>query len=229
LPSYEENKNQGFGPGFTLFDAMAYYFMLRDLKPKRVIEVGSGLSTFYGLSAIRKNAAEGHPCDYKVVDPFPRQKLIDLPDVTVTAKPAQEVPIEFFSSLESGDVLFIDTTHIVKIGGEVPYLYLELVPRIRPGVVVHAHDIHLPYNGPHPAQQYVFNAKWPQLWTEPMLIQAFLAFNPEFEIVLSLPLIRHFDEEFLAARTPGYRPVEVEDYDTHCGSLWFRRRPGAAT
>ena len=223
LPSYEDNKREGFGPGFTLFDAMALYFMLRHLKPPRLIEVGSGLSSFYARLALQKNAAEGAPCEHRVVDPFPTEKLQALPEVDVTAKPAQEVPLDFFTSLEAGDVLFIDTTHIVKVGGEVPYLYLEIVPNLVPGVTIHAHDIHFPYNGPYPAQQYVFNSKWPQLWTEPMLIQAFLAFNPDFEIVLSLPLLRHAREDFLAEVTPGYRPVEVGDYDTHFGSLWFRR------
>ena len=120
-------------------------------------------------------------------------------------------------------MLFIDTTHIVKVGGEVPYLYLEVIPSLAPGVTIHAHDIHFPYNGPFPAEQYVFASKWPQLWTEPMLIQAFLAFNRDFEIVLSLPLLRHFREAELSRLTPGYRPVETSDYDTHFGSLWFRR------
>ena len=223
LSPYEENKTQGFGPGFTLNDALALYLMLRDIKPPRFIEVGSGLSSFYARLALEKNAAEGSPCEHYIVDPFPRDKLRALSDLQITARPAQEVPLDFFTRLADGDVLFIDTTHIVKVGGEVPYLYLEVIPSLARGVTIHAHDIHFPYNGPYPAQQYVFDSKWPQLWTEPMLIQAFLAFNRDFEIVLSLPLLRHFREERLAQLTPGYRAVETADYDTHFGSLWFRR------
>jgi hypothetical protein len=114
---------------------------------------------------------------------------------------------------------------VVKIDGDVPHLYLEVVPRLAPGVLVHAHDVHFPYNVPHPAEQYVARRKWGWYWTEAMLIQAFLAFNRDFQIVYSAPLLRHQDEDFLRATTPGYRPVAIDDHDTHFGSLWFRRKP----
>ena len=90
-------------------------------------------------------------------------------------------------------------------------------------MTIHAHDIHFPYNTPYPADTYIFDAKWPQYWTEAMIIQAFLAFNPEFEIVLSTPMIRHFDEAFLEANLPDYRKTIAGDYDTHHGSLWIKR------
>jgi hypothetical protein len=90
-------------------------------------------------------------------------------------------------------------------------------------VVIHVHDIHFPYNTPYPAEQYIFRTKWPSYWTEAMLLQAFLAYNKDFEILLSAPLLRFHREEVLASSLPGYRPVEVEDYDTHFGSIWLRR------
>jgi hypothetical protein len=223
LPSYEENKKLGMGPGFTVLDAMTLYFMIRDLKPKRYFEVGSGFSTYYSWLASRKNREQGVQTDFRVVDPYPREAMKKLEGVTVTAAPAQELPIDFFSDLISGDVLFIDTTHVLKVGGEVAYLFLEVVPRLNPGVAIHVHDIHFPYNVPYPAEQYIFRAKWPQYWTEAMLLQGFLSFNSDFEIFLSAPLLRHFAEDFLRRTVPGYRPVEVADYDTHFGSLWFRR------
>jgi hypothetical protein len=112
---------------------------------------------------------------------------------------------------------------VVKIDGDVPHLYLEVVPALRPGVAVHAHDVHFPYHTPHPAQQYVMDRTWPMLWTEAMLLQAFLAFNSSYRILLSLPMLRHHDEAFLRRVVPDYRPVEAGDYDTHFGSLWFER------
>ena len=223
LPDYEEVKTLGMGPGFTIIDAMTLYFMVRDLKPHRFFEIGSGFSTYYSWQAVQKNREEGIETTYQVVDPFPRDRMRKLEGISVKAAPAQEVPLEFFAQLGAGDVLFIDTTHVLKLGGELAYLFMEVIPRLKPGVTVHVHDIHFPYNVPYPAQQYVFDSKWGSYWTEAMLLQAFLAFNSDFEIYYSAPMLRHFDEPYLAKTIPGYRPVEVEDYDTHFGSIWFRR------
>ncbi|MDH3255301.1 MAG: class I SAM-dependent methyltransferase [Acidobacteriota bacterium] len=223
LPAYEENKKLGLGPGFTVIDAMTLYFMVRDLKPHRYIEIGSGFSTYYSWLAVQKNREEGVATSFRVVDPFPRDAMRELEGVSVEAKPAQEVPIDFFAELTAGDILFIDTTHVLKLGGELAYLFMEVIPRLKPGVTVHVHDIHFPYNVPYPAEQYVFRSKWGSFWTEAMLVQAFLAFNSDFEIYYSAPLLRYFCEDVLREKLPGYRSVELEDYDTHFSSLWFRR------
>jgi predicted O-methyltransferase YrrM len=239
LPPYAACKKMGYGPGFTELDAMGLYLMLRHRRPRRFVEVGSGLSTWYAARAIERNAAEGHPGELLAVDPWASEKVRSIAGLQVLRQPVQDAPFEVFEGLVGGgegdggggghgigegDVLFIDSTHVVKIDGDVPHLYLEVVPRLAPGVLVHAHDVHFPYNVPHPAEQYVVRRKWGWYWTEAMLLQAFLAFNREFEVVLSLPLLRHFDEEFLRSSTPMYRGVEVEDHDTHFGSIWFGRR-----
>jgi predicted O-methyltransferase YrrM len=226
LPPYEQAQEMGYGPGFTRVDAAVLYLMLRHLKPRRWIEIGSGLSTYYAHLAATANGREGDPCELTAIDPYARPAVAALPAVEVLARPVQGVEPEFFTRLEAGDVLFIDSTHVVKLDGDVPHLYLEIVPRLALGVVVHSHDIHFPFNVPFPAEEYVFAAKWPSYWTEAMLLQAFLAFNPAFEILLSPPLLRYHDEPFLTATLPEYRPVEPADYSTHAGSLWYRRRPG---
>jgi len=223
LPSYAQCKAMGYGPGFTELDAMTLYLMLRHQQPRRFVEVGSGLSTWYASRALERNAREGSPGTLLAVDPYASERVRSIAGLEILRQPVQEAPLETFEALDAGDVLFIDSTHVVKIDGDVPHLYLEVVPRLRPGVLVHAHDVHFPYNVPHPAEQYVASRKWGWYWTEAMLVQAFLAFNRDFEIVHSAPLLRHQDEPFLRASTPGYRPVEVEDHDTHFGSLWFRR------
>ncbi len=209
LPSYEDHKKMAIGPGFTLVDSMVLYMMIRDIKPRRYLEIGSGFSTYYSWLAVEKNREEGVDCEFRVVDPGPRERLKQLPRVEVVAARAETVDLEYFTNLEAGDVLFIDTTHILKIGGECAFLYLEVIPRIAPGVAIHAHDISFPYNTPYPADTYIFDAKWPRYFTEMMIIQAFLAFHPEFEITLSTPMIRHFDEPFLDAKLPDYRKVEA--------------------
>ncbi len=225
LPGYKDAKKMGYGPGFTEVDALLLYCMLRDLKPARYIEVGSGLSTYYAWLASNRNAEEGSACRLTCIDPYSGDALDRLTGVERVRREVQDVEPEFFHQLSDGDILFIDSTHILRVDGDVAHLYLEIVPRVNPGVVVHSHDIHFPYNVPHPAQAYLFDAKWPRFWNEAMLLQAFLSWNPEFEIVLSAPLLRHHREEVLRDVLPDYRPTVAEDFDTHFGSLWYRRKP----
>lgn len=226
LPRHSEIRALGYGPGFPVVDALTTYLMVRDLRPARYVEIGSGLSTYYAWLAAAANGRDGTPCEMTCVDPFPTGRLNDLvqPTVNAVVSKVEATDLGLFEALDAGDVLFIDSTHVLKLGGDVAFLFLEALPRLRPGVVVHVHDIHFPYNTPYPPEQYVFRAKWPLYRTEAMVLQAFLSFNREFEVLLSAPMIRHFDEPFLERTIPGYRPVELEDYDTHFGSIWLRRR-----
>ncbi len=226
LPPHGELRALGYGPGFPVIDALTTWLMVREFRPARYIEVGSGLSTYYAWLAAAANGREGSSCEMTCIDPFPTGRLRDLEDPVVEAVVSKVEATDpgVFAELDAGDVLFIDSTHVLKLGGDVAFLFLEVLPRLRPGVVVHIHDIHFPYNTPYPAEQYIFRAKWPLYRTEAMLLQAFLSFNREFEIMLSAPMIRHADEAFLERTIPGYRPVEVEDHDTHFGSIWLRRR-----
>ena len=222
LPSYEEMKARKHGPGFTIVDAQTLYLMLRRNKPARYVEIGSGLSTDYACLAAARNAAEGRPMQMTVVDPFVSEATRALPGLEILAREAQDLPAEWFAQLESGDVLFIDNTHVVRIDGEVPHLVLEVLPTLKPGVLVHIHDVHFPYNVPIDPAAYLFDRSWPMLFDEAMLVQAYLAYNPRIEIVLSTPLLRHHHEDFLRRTLPGYRPLDPTDFDTHHGSLWFR-------
>lgn len=225
LPAYAELRHAGFGPGFTELDATVSYLVLRALRPRRYVEIGSGLSTAVARLAADRNAAEGAPCAITAVDPFASDVLRARSDLEVVVAEVQDLAPEWFARLGAGDVLFIDSTHVVRIDGDVPHLYLEVVPRLAPGVVVHTHDVPWPRLAPHPAETYVTRAKWPLFWTETMLVTAFLAFNREFRPLLSTSLLRHDDEALLAAGLPRYRPLEASDHDTHAGSLWFCREP----
>jgi len=224
LPSYDELKARKHGPGFTRVDALTLYLMLRHHKPAHYLEVGSGLSTDYALLATSRNAAEGRPVKMTVVDPFmtAATRALQAQGVEVIPREAQDLDVEEYTRLDAGDVLFIDSTHIVRIDGEVPYLVLEVLPALKPGVLVHIHDVHLPYNVPCDPGAYVFDRRWPMLFTEAMLVQAYLCNNPRVEIVMSTPLLRHHDEDFLRRTLPGYQPLDRQDFDTHHGSLWFR-------
>ncbi len=221
LPAYHELHSKGFGLGYTPTDAMTSYLMIRHLKPKRYIEVGSGLSTYYCHLAAEVNRAEGFPLEITCVEPYPLKNLYTLPNVEIIKKEVQDVDLELFARLEDGDVLFIDSSHVVRIDGDVPYLFLNVLPSVPKGVTVHIHDIPFPYNTPYPADRWVFGHAEPMFWTKAMLLQAFLACNKDFEITLSLPIIRHLDEEYLRSEIPDYKGVEEES--NTFSSIWLKR------
>ncbi|MCC7147574.1 MAG: class I SAM-dependent methyltransferase [Phycisphaeraceae bacterium] len=222
LPPYEENRKLGFGPGYTALDALTLYCMIRHHKPRRYLEVGSGLSTYYCSLAAARNAQEGSPLQITCIEPYPYEKLKTIPDIRLIVDEVQNLPPSFVDELQSGDVFFIDSSHVVKIDGDVSFLYLEAVPRLKLGVHLHCHDVPFPYNTPYPASHWVLRTDYrPMFWTEAMLVQAFLAFNDRFQIELSTPLIRHHDEPFLQNLVPNYQPLS-ENPNTF-SSLWLRR------
>lgn len=134
---------------FTHFDSAVLYTMLRELKPRRYIEVGCGFSSLVSAAALQKNIAEGHPCRATYIDPEPRLDLREkLGFAELLLLPIQSVPLNTFRELEPGDVLFIDTSHVLKLQGDVEYELVHMVPALRVGVWVHIHDIFTPYDYP---------------------------------------------------------------------------------
>ena len=216
-----DHERQAFGPGYPQFDARTLYYMLREHKPTRYLEVGSGLSTYYATLAGQRNAGDGLPLAITCIEPYPFDALSALDGLDLVEGFVQDVPVSKFEALHDGDVLFIDSSHALKIDSDVAYLFLEVLPRIRPGVLVHIHDVPFPYNVPFPADTWLFGERWPVYWNEAMVVQTFLAFNNSFEILLSTPLIRHADESFLTSRFADYVPV-AEDPNPP-SSLWLRR------
>ena len=221
IPPYEQLQQVGFGPGYTAVDALTLYMMIRQLKPKRYVEVGSGLSTYYCSLAAARNASEGHPLAITCVEPYPFEKLHTIAGINVIAKPVQDVEVSLFEQLRGGDVMFIDSSHILRIDGDVPFLYLEVLPTLDAGVFIHIHDVPFPYNVPYPPQLWVFGQEWPMLWNEAMVVQAFLSFNNSFEVTMSTPLLRYFDEDFLRRSIPFYQSVD-QNPNTF-SSLWLKR------
>lgn len=221
LPPYAEMQQAGFGPGYTAVDALTLYVMIRHLKPARYLEVGSGLSTCYCSLAAERNAREGYPLQITCIEPYPFAKLHTIPGIEIIAREVQDIDLARFWELQANDVLFIDSSHVVKIDSDVSFLFLEVLPVINVGVKIHVHDVPFPYNIPYPPQHWVFGQVWPIYWNEAMLLQAFLCFNDKFQIELSTPLIRQFDEAFLRRSIPGYQSVE-ENPNTF-SSLWFAR------
>ena len=229
LPPYAELTRRGFGPGFPHLDALVLYATMRDLKPKRYLEVGCGLSTYYASLAAARNAAEGHPVVMTCIEPYPFAALYAIPGIKVVKALVQDAPLELFTALESGDILFIDSTHIIRIDGDVPFLFLEVLPTLKSGVQIHVHDIPFPYNTPYPASFWVLvddpaSNHWPVYWNEPMLLQALLGFSSRYSITLSCPMLRHFDAAFLPKTIPDYGCMS-EGADCY-SSIWLEVGPG---
>ena len=198
-------------------DAHLAYAMVRHLRPGRVLELGSGYSTLVMALACQANAHEGAQSTYTAYDPYPTPLLAHPPAglTAYRALPAQEVPLDEFTALETGDVLFVDTSHTVKLGGDVNHVVLDVLPRLAPGVHVHFHDIWLPFEY-HP--ELVRNQRL--FWAEQYLLQAFLAMNGGYEIVLAAHAARVRQPDRFRALLPSWAP------DTYPTSFWIRRRGG---
>ncbi len=197
---------------YETVDAEVLYATLRHRRPRRLLEVGSGFSTLVSARAVRANAADGHPCDFVASDPYPRDFLRKPVEGLREMRSwlATDIPLSEFEALESGDVLFVDTTHTVKIGGDVNFLVLEALPALAPGVIVHFHDIFLPWEYPR---------RWftelELYWAEQYLLQAFLAYNPRFEVVLASHHLARSHPERLGKVVPSFRPGAAP------GSFWL--------
>jgi len=222
LPSYEENRTKGYGQGFTPVDAMVLFLLVREIQPRRYLEVGAGLSTYYSALAGKRNLEAGKPVRITCIDPHAAELLGAIEGAEILKQEVQDVPFSVFEELDAGDILFIDSTHTVKLDGDVPFLHLEVLPRLNKGVIVHVHDIPFPYNVPYPPSTWIFERDWPVFWTEAMLVQALLCETSAFRIRLSLPLLRYFDESFLRARIPNYDGLQLGPYDTF-SSLWLEK------
>jgi hypothetical protein len=221
IPPYATLQKVGFGPGYTAVDALTLYMMVRNFKPRRYIEVGSGLSTYYCSLAAERNANEGEPVEITCIESHPFDKLRSISGIKLFEQEVQDTDTSLFQQLRENDILFIDSSHILKIDGDVPFLYLEVLPRLSSGVVIHIHDVPFPYNIPYPPELWVFALKWPMLWNEAMVLQAFLCFNDRFKITMSTPLIRYHDEGFLEAKIPFYETVK-QNANTF-SSIWLKK------
>lgn len=201
---------------YETVDAELLYAFVRARKPKRVVELGSGFSTLLIGEAARRNLAEGEAIEHLAFDPYPRAQIFGEqppPPTVFEPLPATEVPPERLAELESGDILFVDTTHTVKLGSDVNHIILDVLPALAPGVLVHFHDIFLPWEYPQ-----VWFEKMDYYWAEQYLLRAFLAFNDAFEVVVpaSAVAVEHPDrlDAVVPSFTPGRRP----------GAFWIVRR-----
>jgi hypothetical protein len=207
-----KNRYCYLNPTYSYADAIFYSCMLLDLRPGRVIEVGSGWSSALLLDV--NDTFFGGSVDITFVEPYPEALLqVTRPGdlgSRLQNHPLQSTPLEMFDALEAGDILFIDSTHVVRAGSDVNFLFFEVLPRLQPGVHIHLHDVFYPFEYP---------AEWlleGRSWNEDYFLRAFLQYNTAFEIALFGTYIQHLLPEFFAERMPKCALNQG-------GSIWLRR------
>jgi len=205
---------------FEEVDAEILYCMVRSARPKRIIEIGSGFSTMLMAQAIEQNSrGGGHACRLTSIDPFPNKLLCANAGCTnLIRKPVQKVDPALFELLGENDLLFIDSSHVLKIGSDVHFEFLEILPRLRPGVLVHIHDIFIPREYP---EQWIRNNRW--FWSEQYLLEAFLAFNRAFEVVWAGRYMHLRHSQALGAAFRSYQPANGLSERSWPASFWIRR------
>jgi hypothetical protein len=201
-------------PNFSYGESIFLYALLRHLKPARMIEIGSGHSSCATLDTNDRFLDGSMKVTF--IEPYPQllESLMlpgDRASVEMVASAVQDVPTDSYASLEAGDVLFVDSTHVAKVGSDVNHILFEVLPSLRSGVYVHFHDIYFPFEYP---KEWVYQGR---AWNEAYVLRAFLQHNDAYEIVLFGSFLSAFHRPWLAermplvARNPG-------------SSLWLRKR-----
>ncbi len=199
-------------PSFGIGDATMLEGMLRLHAPSQIVEIGSGYSSARILDVV-----ERHLPGTTVTFVEPHTDLLrslmregDVDRCHIIERRAQDVPVELLDQLESGDVLLIDSTHVVRTGSDVCHLILKVLPALAPGVIVHVHDIFWPFELP---EEWVEEGRQ---WSECYLMRAFLTGNHDWEIVLFNDYIGRYHVPFVQKLLPQF-------LDNPGGSLWLRR------
>ena len=197
-------------------DARSYYAYLKRLKPKKVVEIGSGFSSLIALQALRENGSGQLIC----IDPFPRpfiKQLAESGDLELLQQRVQDVSIMSINALlEDGDFLFIDSTHTVKTGSDCLHIYLRLIPQITSNIIVHVHDIFLPDGMP---QRWITDLQI--YWTEQYLLLALLIDNLRTKVLFASHYNTLVNSDLLAKCLPA-TPTGV----LGGGSFWFSYNGG---
>lgn len=198
---------------FGIGDALSLFLIFKSFNPKQVIEIGSGYSSAAMLDY--NDLFFDTKIDFDFIEPYPeRLKLLlnnnDEKNVRIHQKFVQDFPISFFEKLNEGDILFIDSSHVSKIGSDVNYLFLEVLPALKKGVIVHIHDIGFPFE---------YNKEWVDYgiyWNEAYLLRAFLSFNSSYEILLWNDFLNKKKAEDIVKIHSSFKLVSG-------GSIWLKR------
>ena len=198
---------------YEFSDGIILHCMIRYLKPRRIIEVGSGYSSCATLDTNELFFGNQIACTF--IDPFPQllEQLIrpeDRARIQIVPQMLQDVDLALFSQLSAGDILFIDSTHVSKVGSDVNRLFFDVLPRLNSGVYIHIHDIGHPFEYP---KSFVYSGI---AWNEVYLLRAFLQYNSAFKIVFFNTYLEQFHEQ----RFQRAMPLCLVNRG---GSIWLRK------
>ena len=201
---FPEQKEQNFRyyyaqPWFCYADAIFLYSFLRKNKPNRIVEVGSGFSSAVILDTVEKYFDQRTEITF--IEPYPDRlmsilKPLDKEKVQIINKKVQDIPIDIFTSLGSGDLLFIDSSHVVKCGSDVQFLMFEIIPKLSSGVFVHFHDVFFPFEYP---SEWLSKGMY---WNEDYFLRAFLAYNNQWSISFFNTFVAFAFHDFLKENMP---------------------------
>ena len=211
---YNEYKPDANVDRFSQVDSFMLYSIIREKKPAIMIEIGSGESTKVSLASLEINEKNGAPCMFYAIEPYPDKFLrgINKTNFKLISRNLQEVDIEL---LCSADLLFIDSSHVSKIGSDVNYEILEVIPKLKVGAVIHWHDIMIPTNY---WKRWMDNGN--MFWNESYMVHSFMLFNNSYKVIWSSRYmqINHPDE--LKNRFSYFNP---EDENQQITSFWIER------
>lgn len=206
--------NPMLGPG----DSEALYSFVRAFKPKTIIEIGSGHSTLVARLAVATNQAESpHEVRHVCFEPFENPWLESV-GAEIRRERIERADLSIFRQLEPNDIVFIDSSHVLRAMGDVECEFLRILPLVPPGVIVHVHDIFTPRDYP---AEWICDQR--RFWTEQYLLEAFLSFNDAFEVLLALNDLHHRGLRELRRAFP----VLAAKPASSPGSFWIRRKAAA--
>ena len=214
----EKQSGQAFGyhnDAFESGDAEMLYNMIRHFKPRCIIEIGCGKSTLMALIAQKRNRLDdaNYTCRHICIEPF-EQPWLEKTGAEIIRNRIETLDTAITESLAANDILFINSSHVIRPQGDVEHEYLRLLGLLRPGVIIHAHDIFTPRD--YPAAWVLEDRR---LWNEQYLLEAFLSFNDSFEVLAAVNYLSHEHRDALRNACP----ILVKEPGREPGSFWFRR------
>ena len=198
---------------FNYSDGIVLQAMIRHVRPRRIIEIGSGWSSCAMLDT--NELFFDNQIQLTFIDPYPKtlrslMRSEDEERAEILEIPIQDVSLDRFRGLEPGDILFVDSTHVSRVGSDVNRIIFEILPSVKPGVLIHFHDIFYPFEYP---KAWILEGR---VWSEAYLLRAFLEYNSAFEIALFGTYLARFHKAFFEQ----HMPLCLKDTG---GSLWLRR------
>lgn len=215
---FRSHKTQGMryyfeNPAYSYSDAIFLYCIIRHLKPKRIIEIGSGFSSCVTLDT--NELLFNDSIETTFIEPFPElllsiMKEKDKNKARVISKRLQDVPLSEFETLSANDILFIDSTHVSKINSDVNRIFFDILPSLAPGVHIHFHNIFFPFEYP---KEWIYEGR---AWNEMYMLRTFLQYNTTFRVVLMNTFMEYFYEPFFREKMP----LCLKNTG---GSIWIRK------